>query len=92
MSHAKIKPALAFANGIAYTAEFIRVESIFNNLTDKVTFRYTLLTEGLTWAGESTVTFGGEQYQSWDETIEVAYQMVVNSIPLLELENLEIIL
>lgn len=89
MKTVKIKPAVAYANGKRIIATQLNVVSVADNLFDHVIFKYTLLDENNTWAGDSTFELNGiEQYQTWFATPEGAFEIVAAGIGL-EILNLE---
>lgn len=76
----KIAPYPAFFGGKKLAVSQISVSSIYDNLVNSVTFKYTLLTEGGVYAGEGTHTLNGENYAQWDGSHEGACCIVSNAI------------
>lgn len=82
MKTVQIKPQAAFANGKRMVATQLNVVSISDNLFDHVIFKYTLLDEGNTWAGESIFELNANNYSTWDTTPAGAYKIVAQGIGL----------
>lgn len=77
-----VLPFPAFVNGENYTVTKVNVQSIEDNLVDKVTFKYTLSDESGAWAGAGRFTLGPENYKEWDATDRGAYEIVCKNIGL----------
>lgn len=76
----KIVPFPAFFGGKKLEAGQISVSSIYDNLVDNVTFKYTLLTDGGVYAGEGTHTLNKDNYAQWDGSHDRACCIVSNAI------------
>lgn len=67
----------AFCNGIDHLIANVNVESVYDNLIDKVIFKYTLADINKQYAGEGYVELNGiTEYNSWDSTASGAYGIV----------------
>lgn len=75
-------PYPAFCNGQKITVQNINVTSIFDDLEENVTFKYTLTDINQNWAGEGIYRLDKTNYDSWDATMWNAYEIVANAIGL----------
>ncbi len=81
MKKAAIQPITAYVNGKQMTATHINVQSVSDNLFDRVQFKYTFFDENGSWAGEAMYELNGvEAYSQWDASPEGAYQIVGDGI------------
>lgn len=83
MKTISVKPAVAYANGKRMIATQFNVESVYDNLFDRVVFKYTLLDAGNQWAGEATYELNGlVEYSTWFATPSGAFEIVAKGIGL----------
>ena len=80
MKTVKIKPVTSFVNGKQMTATALNVVSIKDNLIDHVVFKYTLFTAKDEYAGEAVFELGPDTYNSWDASVDGAYNIVAKGI------------
>jgi hypothetical protein len=83
MKSVKVVPQIAYANGKQQTVEAINVQSVFDDLFQRVVFRYLLLTQNGIQCGEGSYELNGEeQYSKWDASPEGAYEIVIAGLGL----------
>jgi len=83
MKSVKVTPHTAYANGKQHTIEAINVQSVFDDLFQKVIFRYVFLTKNGLQCGECSYELNGEeQYNTWDASPEGAYKIVIAGLGL----------
>jgi hypothetical protein len=82
MKSVKVLPQIAYANGKQVTVEGISVASVFDNLFDHVTFRYTLLDKHGVHCGEGAYELKGQRYSEWDASAQNAYEIVIAGLGL----------
>lgn len=81
MKKAAIQPVTCYVNGEQKTATHISVQSVSDNLFDRVQFKYTFFDANGAWAGEAMFELNGvEEYSKWDASPEMAYQIVGDGI------------
>ena len=83
MKSVKVTHQIAYANGKQVTVEAINVQSVFDNLFDRVVFKYTLLDANGVQCGEGSYELNGEeQYTKWDASPQGAYEIVIAGLGL----------
>jgi hypothetical protein len=82
MKSVKVVPQIAYANGKQHTIEAINVQSVFDDLFQRVVFRYLLLTQNGIQCGEGSYELNGERYGEWDASPENAYEIVIAGLGL----------
>ena len=81
MKKVAIVPVTCYVNGKQMTATHINVQSVADNLFDRVQFKYTFFDANGSWAGEAMFELNGvEVYSKWDASPEQAYQIVGDGI------------
>jgi hypothetical protein len=75
-------PSIGYCNGKQYTIEAINVQSVFDDLFQKVVFRYLLLTKNGVQCGEGSYELNGERYGEWDASPDKAYKIVIAGLGL----------
>ena len=82
-----VTPYSAFVNGCKVTVENLNVTSIYDDLVENVTFRYTLADANKQWAGEGIFKLGPDTYGDWDASDVNAYEIVAKGIGLTLLQT-----
>jgi hypothetical protein len=87
----KMKPIspikVVFKGGLA-DLQFLKVNSVFDNLVDYVCFEWSVYVDETESAGGGRVELKGlEQYTTWDASAAGAYKLVADSIGLELVEN-----
>lgn len=77
-----VLPFPAFVNGEHFIVTKVNVQSIEDNLVDKVIFKYTLADESNAWAGAGRFTLGPDKYKEWDASEQGAYEIVCKGVGL----------
>lgn len=87
MNFKNIKPSSAFTSAGRVTVEKINLISVSDNLTDKVTFKFTLADKDGAIACDGVFTLEGDKYGTWDATDRNAYELACESLGLELLEG-----
>ena len=83
MKSVKVTSQIAYVNGKQSVIEAINVQSVFDNLFDHVTFKYTLLDANGVQCGEGSFELKGEEaYKTWDASADGAYKIVIAGLGL----------